>query len=302
MKIIILENKIKNESLMKNGINQAINHASSIGYNLEITYQSLNKVFNILSFSSDIVQKGFMIDPQEILDCVDGTHDVVTLIYDSSSLVPQPTNPISNNIKKGNCVPMQIPEQWYGAFDYVLAEFFLHELCHCLYVLTNNSNDQTHFKYTHSEFSQKSNIEWYLFLMIQLKPAWDARQNINTGLTSPYKYFKLNEKTGTGEHTIAELKHEFVKLLDAARGLAGVPIKITSGYRTPTENIAVGGTNDSSHETGLAADILVKDSISGEKINAALHKVGLNRFGYYKDGHIHVDYDLTKPNPCYWVK
>lgn len=119
--------------------------------------------------------------------------------------------------------------------------------------------------------------------------------------THMWTYFKPEEKTG-GNHIVAELKPEFVDLLDKARGLAGVPFIITSGYRTTAENATVGGVSDSAHETGLAADLLIKDSISGEKINAALHQVGFKRFGYYRDGHLHVDMDYSKPTPCYWVK
>ena len=109
-----------------------------------------------------------------------------------------------------------------------------------------------------------------------------------------YKYFKNNEVVG--------LKQEFVVLLDRARGLAGIPFIITSGYRDVNHNKEVGGVDGSSHTSGLAVDLLVKDGISGGKILLALIKVGLNRFGFYNDGHIHVDYDLTKPNPCYWIK
>ncbi len=118
---------------------------------------------------------------------------------------------------------------------------------------------------------------------------------------SPYKYFKLSESTGGG-HIIADLKPEFVALLDKARDIARIPFKLTSGYRTPSENALVGGVQDSSHETGLAADILVTNSINGGIILLALAKVGFTRFGFYNDGHIHVDMDLSKPNPCYWVK
>lgn len=111
---------------------------------------------------------------------------------------------------------------------------------------------------------------------------------------STYVYFRDSEVVG--------LKPEFVTLLDQARGLAGVPFIITSGYRDLAHNAAVGGVQDSAHETGLAVDLLVKDGISGEKINAALHQVGIKRFGYYTDGHIHCDIDYSKPNPCYWIK
>lgn len=109
-----------------------------------------------------------------------------------------------------------------------------------------------------------------------------------------YKYFKDSEIVG--------LKPELVKLLDKAREIAGVPFKITSGFRTPEQNKKVGGVQDSAHETGLAVDLLVKDSVSGGKILLSLAQVGIKRFGFYGDGHIHCDIDYTKPNPCYWIK
>lgn len=109
-----------------------------------------------------------------------------------------------------------------------------------------------------------------------------------------YKYFKENEVRG--------LKPEFVQLLDKARGIAGVPFRITSGYRSPSHNEAVGGVEGSSHTTGLAVDLAVADGVTGGKILLALVQVGFKRFGFYQDGHIHVDLDNSKPNPCYWVK
>ena len=109
-----------------------------------------------------------------------------------------------------------------------------------------------------------------------------------------YKYFKDSEIVG--------LKPELVQLLDKAREIAGVPFKITSGFRTPEQNKKVGGVQDSAHETGLAVDLLVKDSVSGGKILLSLAQVGIKRFGFYGDGHIHCDIDYTKPNPCYWIK
>ena len=108
------------------------------------------------------------------------------------------------------------------------------------------------------------------------------------------EYFKDSEVVG--------LKPEFVKLLDKAREIAGIPFIITSGYRDAQHNSEVGGVQNSAHETGLAVDLLVKDSVSGGKILLALVQVGFKRFGFYQDNHLHVDGDLTKPNPCYWVK
>lgn len=45
--------------------------------------------------------------------------------------------------------------------------------------------------------------------------------------------------------------------LQVIRDLLGRPIRITSGYRTPEHNKAVGGEPNSYHLKGMAADIVV---------------------------------------------
>jgi zinc D-Ala-D-Ala carboxypeptidase len=42
--------------------------------------------------------------------------------------------------------------------------------------------------------------------------------------------------------------------LEQARTVLGVPLLVTSGYRTPQHNREVGGASDSDHLNGLAAD------------------------------------------------
>ncbi|QDG69437.1 D-Ala-D-Ala carboxypeptidase family metallohydrolase [Janthinobacterium tructae] len=44
-------------------------------------------------------------------------------------------------------------------------------------------------------------------------------------------------------------------LLEQVRALVGAPITISSGYRSPALNKAVGGASSSAHVLGLAADI-----------------------------------------------
>ena len=99
------------------------------------------------------------------------------------------------------------------------------------------------------------------------------------------KYFKPNE--------IISLKPELVYLLDEARGFAGIPFIITSGYRTEEHNKEVGGVANSSHLTGDAADLRCGNSAERMKIVAGLIAAGAPRIGIAKD-HVHVDVDETK--------
>jgi len=49
-------------------------------------------------------------------------------------------------------------------------------------------------------------------------------------------------------------------------------------------------------------DLAVADSVVGGKILLGLIQAGFKRFGFYGDGHLHVDIDSSKPSPCYWIK
>lgn len=46
--------------------------------------------------------------------------------------------------------------------------------------------------------------------------------------------------------------------LQFIRDYIGKPIKINSGYRSPSHNEAIGGSKNSQHKLGKAADIVVK--------------------------------------------
>jgi|WetSurMetagenome_2_1015567.scaffolds.fasta_scaffold517962_1 hypothetical protein len=128
----------------------------------------------------------------------------------------------------------------------------------------------------------------------------------NGGRVSNYKYFKDEEIVG--------LDKELVAKLDVARGVAGIPFRITSGKRTVEQNsVLKGAVADSSHLTGLAVDLWVEDYHAYCVMLKGLYAAGFRRFGHYFTieqtdpinfipRHIHVDVDATKLQDCSWCK
>lgn len=112
-----------------------------------------------------------------------------------------------------------------------------------------------------------------------------------TGYKRMARHFKDDDIQG--------LAPQLVDMLDAAVDAAGVQIVITSGYRSPEHNTAVGGVSGSSHEKGLAVDVRAPNDEYGKQVAFGLGQAGFIRAGFY-DKHIHVDIDLEKPHPAKW--
>ena len=115
------------------------------------------------------------------------------------------------------------------------------------------------------------------------------------------KYFKLTEfdspdEVGSGY----KMDKEFLTKLDYARGIAGIPFKINSGFRTEAWNMRVKGKLHSSHCKGLACDIGYYGSRERYLILHALIQVGVTRFGIAK-GFIHCDVDKAKDPDVIWL-
>lgn len=92
----------------------------------------------------------------------------------------------------------------------------------------------------------------------------------------------------------------FLYMLNSARHIAGVPFRITSGFRIEQdiERIEKAGykvSKNSSHLKGLAADIACEDGLNRLKIVSALLEAGFKRIGIAKT-FIHCDTDPDKPN------
>lgn len=118
------------------------------------------------------------------------------------------------------------------------------------------------------------------------------------------RYFTLREmtRTSTGlsnhppEHIVASLTRLVRDLLDPLRIDIELPIRVTSGYRSPQVNAAVGGSRTSRHMTGLAADIKVRgmtarqlaDRIEQLRESGVIDYDQVIAYAVSRGGHVHV--------------
>lgn len=120
--------------------------------------------------------------------------------------------------------------------------------------------------------------------------------NWNNYLNFTRDEFDSPDEPGSGD----KMNPDFMEALQEARSRAAIPFKINSGYRTDAHNKRVGGKYNSSHLTGLAADIAVHNDAERFAIVYALLSVGFDRIGVGK-GFIHVDLDTSKNDKRMWV-
>jgi len=215
---------------------------------------------------------------------IDNSYDITSFVFNGREFPPP-------NIPTGYCyLPQKQPfidiltdELNPKDLDYVE---ICHEHMHALTFLANqkgfNVPDQMDTYYNNMLLeSADSNFgkQWSL-----LTPFIKSLTTVNQ--TSMYKYFQPSEIVG--------LKPELVALLDQARGIAGIPFKITSGLRSPAQNALVGGKPNSAHLTGEAVDLACTDAHSRFIIRNALLKVGFVRFETAGE-HLHCDISKTLP-------
>jgi uncharacterized protein YcbK (DUF882 family) len=97
------------------------------------------------------------------------------------------------------------------------------------------------------------------------------------------------------------MNKEFIKRLQIARDLAGIPFHINSGFRTPEHNAKVGGQPNSAHLRGFACDIATSSPNSKFIILKSLLNAGFLRIGVYET-FIHCDTDPSLPIGVIWTK
>lgn len=90
--------------------------------------------------------------------------------------------------------------------------------------------------------------------------------------------FKVREFACTDGSDPIFIDSELVTVLQKIRSHFGKSVTITSAYRTPSRNKAVGGETYSQHLYGKAADIKVK-GVTPKKVAEYAEKILLNKGG-----------------------
>lgn len=93
-----------------------------------------------------------------------------------------------------------------------------------------------------------------------------------------------------------------LEALDDLRENLGVPVYVSSGYRCPDHNAAVGGVPNSQHVQGNAADIYI-DGRYNKLYNAVIESESFDGVGRYPQSEfVHVDEreDGFTPNWYRW--
>lgn len=110
--------------------------------------------------------------------------------------------------------------------------------------------------------------------------------------------------------TWVEISNTFTmaQYLQVLRDLFGKPILVTSGFRTPDVNKAVGGSKNSAHLTGLAADITAVKKADNKKLLNILKKADIgtqlaDQIIYYvnEKGSIHWIHIGLRKNPRHQI-
>jgi len=275
------------------GLTMAQSLLADIGLNIEFTYKDVDLPIKAFPVSTDVVNNGHMVGIEPILNAIDGTEDIGLLIYNWHKLAPfdwgpkKPLNPLTSGYRKGKAIPMQIPEQWYGEppFPNVLTEFFLHELCHALYMLTGQFTvDKTHFQASNPAYSQQSATKYYLSLLAPLIVTWN-KMNPQTKT-----YLNFNPKS---DPKMVGVKDVVMDVVQKVRTMVGFPISLSSGLRTVAENTAAKGAPNSAHLKGLAVDIPCTDPVKRTALIKAILTCGTPVFLEIAVGHLHIDLDSS---------
>lgn len=128
---------------------------------------------------------------------------------------------------------------------------------------------------------------------------------INVKMSLKYFSYEEFDSPDLPNSGAANMDNNFLSMLDSARGIAGIPFKISSGFRSRNYNQSLSergykASPNSSHLKGKAADIVCSTSAERWIIVKALQEAGFNRIGIAKT-FIHIDNDDSKTKDVIWT-
>lgn len=113
-------------------------------------------------------------------------------------------------------------------------------------------------------------------------------------------YFTMEEfrcKCGCNKLIVSGI---LIDKLNEARKIFGKPMILNSGYRCKQHNADIGGSPNSAHLAGAAADIKCDNSRDRFNMLKALIEVGFNRIGI-AETFIHVDISKNLDQEVTWL-
>lgn len=115
-----------------------------------------------------------------------------------------------------------------------------------------------------------------------------------------YRYFSDKEfKNCSPSCSINDMDKEFMDKLDILREKAGIPLVITSAYRSREWDLSKGRSGNGAHTKGVAVDIRCNNSHNRFLILKAALEIGFKRIGI-ANTFIHVDDDSSLPQEVIW--
>lgn len=117
--------------------------------------------------------------------------------------------------------------------------------------------------------------------------------NDNTKNIKVSENFRVKEFACKDGSNVVIINEELVRILQDIRNHFAKPVIINSAYRTPSWNKHVGGTTESYHMVGMAADIVIR-GISSTEIAKYASEI-MDRGGVIKyTNFVHVDVRTTE--------
>ena len=106
------------------------------------------------------------------------------------------------------------------------------------------------------------------------------KKGVRTRITKNFWSTEFDSKGGYEDEKWTLIDVDHVEKLQELRDKLGVSCKITSGFRGPTHNRAVGGASRSRHLMGDATDVQFK-GISPDDVADAAEELGFDGIGRY---------------------